>query len=106
MGSGGTGAGVGSGSGGGAAGIGSGTGGTGVGSGSLSVTAWRALGAGLGFLACSVSGSCVVARSGTLGSTRLLNTPIASLERSDKLDGRVIARLDAALFGLIGWLYW
>jgi hypothetical protein len=60
----------------------------------------------LGLRACSVSGSCVVARSGTLGSTRLLNTPIASLERSDRFEGEVIARLLLALFGLIGCEYW
>jgi hypothetical protein len=98
---------VGRGSGGGATGTGSGTGGAGVGSGSVSVTACLALGAGLGLRACSVSGSCVVARSGTLGSTRLLNTPIASLERSDRLDGGVMARLEAALRpGLTGCAYW
>ena len=53
-----------------------------------------------------VSGSCVVARSGTLGSTRVLNTPIASLERNDRLDGEVIARLLVALRALIGRAYW
>ena len=96
-----------SGSGAGATGTGNGTGWAGVGSGSVSVTACcLVFGAGLGLRACSVSGSCVVARSGTLGSTRLLNTPIASLERSDRLDGDVIARLDAALRFGFGCVYW
>ena len=79
-----------------------------VGAGSGSVTAsCRAFGPGRGWRACRVSGSCVVARSGTLGSTRLLNTPIASLERSDRFDGAVMARLAAALGPeLIGSAYW
>ena len=47
-----------------------------------------------------------MARSGTLGSTRLLNTPIASLDRSDRLEDEVIARLLVALRGLIGCEYW
>jgi hypothetical protein len=65
------------------------------------------LGPGLGWRACKVSGSWVVAVSGTLDSTRLLNTPIASLDRSDRFDGEVIARFDAALRpGLIGNAYW
>jgi hypothetical protein len=100
---------VGSGSGGGATGtgIGNGTCWGGAGAGSVSVTACcRAFGAGLGLRACSASGNCVVALSGTLGSTRLLNTPSASLERSDRLDGEVIARLLVALRGLIGSAYW
>ncbi len=90
---------------------GTGTGGVGstcagVGSGSVSACR-RCFGPSLGLRACSVSGNWVVARKGTLGSTRLLNTPIASLERSDRFDGEVIARLEDALFvGLIGSAYW
>ena len=54
-----------------------------------------------------MSGNCVVARSGTLVSTRLLKTPIASVERSDDDDWLLIARLDCALLpGLIGNAYW
>ena len=61
----------------------------------------------MGLRACTVSGNWVVARSGTLGSTRLLNTPSASLERSDRFDVAVIARLDEAFRpGLIGCAYW
>jgi hypothetical protein len=98
---------VGKGSGGGGTGNGGvGSACAGVGSGSVPACR-RCLGPGLGLRACSVSGSWVVARKGTLGSTRLLNTPIASLERSDRLDGDVIARLEAALRpGLIGSAYW
>lgn len=101
----GSGKGAGKGSGGGAIDTGSGIGWAGVGSGSVTVCC-RAFGPGRGLRACRVSGSCVVARSGTLGSTRLLNTPIASLDRSDRLDGGVIARLLVALRGLIGSAYW
>jgi hypothetical protein len=99
--------GVGIGAGAGGTGAGCATG-TGLGGTSVSVTgATRAFGPGLGRRACNVSGSWVVAVSGTLGSTRLLNTPIASLDRSDRLDGAVIARLDAALRpALIGKAYW
>ena len=66
-----------------------------------------AFGPGAGWRACSVSGNCVVAFSGTLGSTRLLNTLMASVDRSDS-DGRVVmAWLEDALRpGLIGNAYW
>lgn len=54
-----------------------------------------------------MSGSWVVAFSGTLGSTRLLNRFTASVERSDSEDGLVIARLvDALRPGLTGSAYW
>ena len=87
------------------AGAGSGAG-AGTGSGSASVSS-GARGPGVGWRACSVSGNCVVARSGTLVSTRLLKTPIASVERSDDDDWLLIARLDCALLpGLIGNAYW
>lgn len=98
--------GVGSGSGAGATGTGSGCACCGAGSASVSA-ARRAFGPGRGWRACSVSGNWVVALSGTLGSTRLLNTSSASLERSGRLDGAVMARLDAALRpGLVGTAYW
>lgn len=103
----GAGAGVGTGSGGcGTSGsVGSGTGCAGVGS--ASATGCRVRGPGVGLRACIESGNWVVARSGTLGSTRLLNTPSASLARSGRFDGALIERLDAALRpGLIGCAYW
>jgi len=91
-------------------GIGTGRGGaTGcgrTGSGSVSVSS-GVFGPGVGWRACSVSGNCVVARSGTLASTRLLNTPIASVERSASDDWLLIARLDCAPPpALIGNAYW
>ena len=75
-------------------------------SGSATISSGR-FGPGAGWRACSVSGNCVVALSGTLGSTRLLNTLMASVDRSDS-DGRVLmARLEDALRpGLIGNAYW
>ena len=100
------------------AGVGSGSGGSGMGSGGVA-TGWAGVGSGcvttgrddfwpgVGLRACTVSGNWVVALSGTLGSTRLLKTSIASVERSDRFDGAVIARLDEALrVGLIGCAYW
>lgn len=98
---------MGSGSGGGGTGSG-GVGSACAGVGSVSVsTCRRTFGPGLGLRACSVSGNWVVARKGTLGSTRLLKTPIASLARSDRFDGAVMARLAAALGPeLIGRAYW
>ena len=66
-----------------------------------------AFGPGVGCLACSVSGNCVVDLIGTLGSTRLLNTSIASVDRSVVVVCAVMARLDDALRpGLIGCAYW
>ena len=87
-------------------GVGTGCGRTASVSGSATVSS-GAFGPGAGWRACSVSGNCVVAFSGTLGSTRLLNTLMASVDRSAR-DGRVLmARLeDALLPGLIGSAYW
>ena len=66
-----------------------------------------AFGPGVGWRACTVSGNCVVAFSGTLGSTRLLNTLMASVDRSDSESRALMAWLEDALRpGLIGNAYW
>ncbi|MBC7433462.1 MAG: hypothetical protein H7345_15485 [Rubritepida sp.] len=61
----------------------------------------------MGRLGRSVSGSWVVACSGTVGSTRLPNSPMSGAARSASCDGEVMARLEAAVLpGLIGCAYW